>query len=112
MDTGCFTAAQRLSCHTMNADLLKPGSERAGAPQSSAPGRAAGRSKAEQNKPELAQVVTDSKTGRSYSKGKLLGKVGRLLGSHVRPFLCVCRKLRVIKFIMRCLFQVCHLMRE
>uniref|UniRef100_A0A8C4DWA2 Serine/threonine-protein kinase PLK n=1 Tax=Dicentrarchus labrax TaxID=13489 RepID=A0A8C4DWA2_DICLA len=32
--------------------------------------------KPEQTKPELAQVVTDSKTGRSYSKGKLLGKGG------------------------------------
>ena len=75
MDTGCFTAAQRISCHTMNADLFKPVSER-GPQQSSAPVKTS-RNKPEQTKPELAQVVTDSKTGRSYSKGKLLGKVRR-----------------------------------
>ncbi|XP_019965845.1 serine/threonine-protein kinase PLK3 [Paralichthys olivaceus] len=74
MDTGCFSAAQRISCHTMNADLFKPALE-PGAPQSSAPVKAS-RNKPEQTKPELAQVVTDSKTGRSYSKGKLLGKGG------------------------------------
>ncbi|XP_062259728.1 serine/threonine-protein kinase PLK3 [Platichthys flesus] len=74
MDTGCFTAAQRLSCHAMNADLFKPAPER-GAPQPPAPARAS-RTRPEQSKPELAQVVTDSKTGRSYSKGKLLGKGG------------------------------------
>lgn len=75
MDAGCFTAAQRMSCHTMNADLFKPVSER-GSQQSSVPLKGS-RHKAEQTKPELAQVVTDSKTGRSYSKGKLLGKVRR-----------------------------------
>ncbi|KAM8839176.1 serine/threonine-protein kinase PLK3 isoform 2-T2 [Synchiropus picturatus] len=69
MDTGCFTATQRHSCHTMNADLHKPSAER------SAPVKTS-RNKAEQTKPELAQVVTDAKTGRSYSKGKLLGKGG------------------------------------
>ncbi|KAM4552308.1 serine/threonine-protein kinase PLK3 [Odontesthes bonariensis] len=74
MDTGCFTAAQRISCHNMNADLLKPVPER-GAQQSSGPARNS-RNKADQTKPELAQVVTDTKTGRSYSKGKLLGKGG------------------------------------
>uniref|UniRef100_A0A8C4DWB9 Serine/threonine-protein kinase PLK n=1 Tax=Dicentrarchus labrax TaxID=13489 RepID=A0A8C4DWB9_DICLA len=74
MDTGCFTAAQRISCHTMNADLFKPVPER-GPQQSSAPVKTS-RNKPEQTKPELAQVVTDSKTGRSYSKGKLLGKGG------------------------------------
>uniref|UniRef100_A0A8C9X3V6 Serine/threonine-protein kinase PLK n=1 Tax=Sander lucioperca TaxID=283035 RepID=A0A8C9X3V6_SANLU len=74
MDTGCFTAAQRLSCHAMNADLFKPAPER-GPQQSSAPVKTS-RNKPEQIKPELAQVVTDSKTGRSYSKGKLLGKGG------------------------------------
>ncbi|KAG8014150.1 Serine/threonine-protein kinase PLK3 [Nibea albiflora] len=74
MDTGCFTAAQRISCHTMNADLFKPVPER-GPQQSSAPVKT-NRNKPEQTKPELAQVVTDSKTGRSYSKGKLLGKGG------------------------------------
>lgn len=73
MDTGCFTAAQRISCHTMNADLFKPVPER-GPQQSSAPVKTS-RNKPEQTKPELAQVVTDSKTGRSYSKGRLLGKV-------------------------------------
>ncbi|XP_031710725.1 serine/threonine-protein kinase PLK3 [Anarrhichthys ocellatus] len=74
MDTGCFTAAQRISCHAMNADLFKPAPER-GPQQSSAPVKTS-RNKPEQIKPELAQVVTDSKTGRSYSKGKLLGKGG------------------------------------
>ncbi|KAM9323210.1 serine/threonine-protein kinase PLK3 [Pholidichthys leucotaenia] len=76
MDSGYFTAAQRISCHTMSADLFKPVKERA-APQqqSSAPPRN-GRTKPDQSKPELAQVVTDPKTGRSYSKGKLLGKGG------------------------------------
>ncbi|KAL6104536.1 plk3 [Pungitius sinensis] len=74
MDTGCFTAAQRLSCHAMNADLFKPAPER-GAQQPSAPVKTS-RNKPEQPKPELAQVVTDSKTGRCYSKGKLLGKGG------------------------------------
>lgn len=73
MDTGCFTAAQRISCHTMNPDLFKPCPER-GTQQAAAPVKTS-RNKPEQSKPELAQVVTDSKTGRSYSKGKLLGKV-------------------------------------
>lgn len=73
MDTGCFTAAQRISCHAMNADIFKPVPER-GAHQPTAAART-NKSKADQPKPELAQVVTDSKTGRSYSKGKLLGKV-------------------------------------
>lgn len=81
MDTGCFTAAQRISCHTMNADLFKPVPER-GPQQSSAPVKTS-RNKPEQTKPELAQVVTDSKTGRSYSKGKLLGKVRRFDFLHV-----------------------------
>uniref|UniRef100_A0A7N8WNK3 Serine/threonine-protein kinase PLK n=1 Tax=Mastacembelus armatus TaxID=205130 RepID=A0A7N8WNK3_9TELE len=72
--TGCFTAAQRISCHTMNADLFKSFPER-GPQQSSAPVKTS-RNKPEQTRPELAQVVTDSKTGRSYSKGKLLGKGG------------------------------------
>ncbi|KAM8728385.1 serine/threonine-protein kinase PLK3 [Acanthopagrus latus] len=74
MDTGCFTAAQRISCHAMNADLFKPAPER-GPQQSSAPVKTS-RNKPEQTKPELAQVVTDSKTGRTYTKGKLLGKGG------------------------------------
>lgn len=75
MDTGCFSAAQRISCHTMNADLFKPVPERG--PQQSSASVKTSRNKPEQTKPELAQVVTDSKTGRSYSKGKLLGKVRR-----------------------------------
>ncbi|CAJ1072207.1 serine/threonine-protein kinase PLK3 [Xyrichtys novacula] len=58
----------------MNADLFKPVPER-GPQQSSAPAKT-NRNKTDQTKPELAQVVTDSKTGRSYSKGKLLGKGG------------------------------------
>lgn len=33
------------------------------------------RAKCEQGKVELPQVLMDSKSGRSYSKGKLLGKV-------------------------------------
>ncbi|XP_028283674.1 serine/threonine-protein kinase PLK3 [Parambassis ranga] len=74
MDTGCFTAAQRISCHTMNADLFKPAPER-GPQHSSAPAKNS-RNKPDQTKPELAQVVKDSKTGRTYSKGKLLGKGG------------------------------------
>ncbi|XP_074507343.1 serine/threonine-protein kinase PLK3 [Sebastes fasciatus] len=78
MDTGCFTAAQRISCHAMNADLFKPAApaERAGPQQSSAPPVKTSRNNKPEIKPELAQVVTDSKTGRSYSKGKLLGKGG------------------------------------
>uniref|UniRef100_A0A3P9DI63 Serine/threonine-protein kinase PLK n=1 Tax=Maylandia zebra TaxID=106582 RepID=A0A3P9DI63_9CICH len=75
MSTGCFTAAQRISCHTMNADLFKPAAERGGPQQTSAPAKNS-RNKHDQPKPELAQVVTDLKTGRSYIKGKLLGKGG------------------------------------
>lgn len=77
MESGCFSAAQRLSCHIMmNADLQKPVPERGVQQQqtSAAPAKNS-RNKAEQAKPEMAQVVTDTKTGRSYSKGKLLGKV-------------------------------------
>lgn len=79
MDTGCFTAAQRISCHAMNADIFKPVPER-GAHQASAAAAKTSKNKADQPKPELAQVVTDSKTGRSYSKGKLLGKVRFIFG--------------------------------
>uniref|UniRef100_A0A8C4ZWU5 Serine/threonine-protein kinase PLK n=1 Tax=Gadus morhua TaxID=8049 RepID=A0A8C4ZWU5_GADMO len=68
-------AAQRLSCHAMNPDLLKPCPEH-GPPQPAAPRMKPNRNKTEQIKPELAPVVTDPKTGRSYSKGKLLGKGG------------------------------------
>ncbi|MEQ2185875.1 hypothetical protein GOODEAATRI_022674 [Goodea atripinnis] len=58
----------------MNADLFKPVPERGHHHQSAASTKNS-RNKPEQSKPELAQVVTDPKTGRSYSKGKLLGKV-------------------------------------
>lgn len=57
----------------MNADVFKPVPER-GTHQPSAAAKT-NKNKSDQPKPELAQVVTDSKTGRSYSKGKLLGKV-------------------------------------
>uniref|UniRef100_A0A673GD69 polo kinase n=1 Tax=Sinocyclocheilus rhinocerous TaxID=307959 RepID=A0A673GD69_9TELE len=66
MDPACFTSAQRLSCKMMNPDLFKP-SQAAAKPN---------RSKSEHVKPEIAQVVVDAKTGRSYCKGKLLGKGG------------------------------------
>ncbi|XP_077580434.1 serine/threonine-protein kinase PLK3 [Stigmatopora nigra] len=76
MDIGCFTAAQRLSGHAMNADFnKKPATD--GVPQAGVPSVAkAGRTKSDPGKSELAQVVHDAKTGRSYSKGKLLGKGG------------------------------------
>ncbi|XP_026989029.1 serine/threonine-protein kinase PLK3 isoform X1 [Tachysurus fulvidraco] len=68
MNPCCFSTEQRRSCQMMNPDLLKP--ERfSPAPQKT------NRSKCEQTKME-SQVVMDSKTGRSYSKGKLLGKGG------------------------------------
>ncbi|KAK2861065.1 hypothetical protein Q7C36_005231 [Tachysurus vachellii] len=68
MNPCCFSTEQRRSCQMMNPDLLKP--ERfSPAPQKP------NRSKCEQTKME-SQVVMDSKTGRSYSKGKLLGKGG------------------------------------
>uniref|UniRef100_A0A672PRP2 Serine/threonine-protein kinase PLK n=1 Tax=Sinocyclocheilus grahami TaxID=75366 RepID=A0A672PRP2_SINGR len=69
MDPACFTSAQRLSCKMMNPDLFKPSQ----APQ---PPAKPSRSKSEHVKTELAQVVVDAKTGRSYCKGKLLGKGG------------------------------------
>ncbi|XP_061550278.1 serine/threonine-protein kinase PLK3 [Phycodurus eques] len=76
MDIGCFTAAPpRLSCHAANADLSKKPSAD-GAQQAGAPVAKAGRAKSDPGKTELAQVVTDARTGRSYSKGKLLGKGG------------------------------------
>ncbi|KAJ8270853.1 hypothetical protein GJAV_G00120020 [Gymnothorax javanicus] len=72
MDSACFSNSQRLSCLIMNQELFKPSPERAQV----APPVKPNRTKTEQIKPELAQVVTDSKTGRSYCKGKLLGKGG------------------------------------
>uniref|UniRef100_A0A4W4EBX0 Serine/threonine-protein kinase PLK3 n=1 Tax=Electrophorus electricus TaxID=8005 RepID=A0A4W4EBX0_ELEEL len=56
----------------MNPDLFKPPADLRQAGQPSKPNR----SKTEQIRPELAQLVVDTKTGRSYSKGKLLGKGG------------------------------------
>ncbi|KAG7456961.1 hypothetical protein MATL_G00241460 [Megalops atlanticus] len=72
MDLACFSNSQRLSCHIMNPDLFKPSPERVQAAHPVKPNRG----KSEQIRPELAQVVNDSKTGRSYCKGKLLGKGG------------------------------------
>ncbi|KAG5847685.1 serine/threonine-protein kinase PLK3 [Anguilla anguilla] len=72
MDSACFSNSQRLSCHIMNPDLFKPSPERVQVAQPVKPNR----NKTEQIKPELAQVVADSKTGRCYCKGKLLGKGG------------------------------------
>lgn len=68
MDPACFTSAQRLSCKMMNPDLFKPS-------QAAQPAAKPNRSKSEHVKTEVAQVVVDAKTGRSYCKGKLLGKV-------------------------------------
>ncbi|XP_046870290.1 serine/threonine-protein kinase PLK3 [Hypomesus transpacificus] len=75
MDTACFTASHRISCQTMNPDLFKQCPERGQILPNSAK-TTNNRTKSEQIKPELAQVITDSKTGKSYSKGKLLGKGG------------------------------------
>uniref|UniRef100_A0A6Q2XC75 Serine/threonine-protein kinase PLK n=1 Tax=Esox lucius TaxID=8010 RepID=A0A6Q2XC75_ESOLU len=59
----------------MNPDIFKPCTE-SGHVIPPPPATKPNRTKSEQIKPELAQVVTDSKTGKSYSKGKLLGKGG------------------------------------
>uniref|UniRef100_A0A8C7MNI6 Serine/threonine-protein kinase PLK n=1 Tax=Oncorhynchus kisutch TaxID=8019 RepID=A0A8C7MNI6_ONCKI len=72
MNTACFTTSQRTSCLTMNPDLFKPCPEHGQVIIPTKPNK----TKSEQIKPDLAQVVTDSKTGKSYSKGKLLGKGG------------------------------------
>nr|XP_029479577.1 serine/threonine-protein kinase PLK3-like [Oncorhynchus nerka] len=72
MNTACFTTSQRTSCLTMNPDLFKPCPEHGQVILPTKPNK----TKSEQIKPDLAQVVTDSKTGKSYSKGKLLGKGG------------------------------------
>ncbi|KAL6490205.1 hypothetical protein MHYP_G00005500 [Metynnis hypsauchen] len=74
MDPSCFTTAQRRSCRIMNPELFKPSPDRSQASQPPKPSRSAAR--CEQTKTELAQVVVDPKTGKSYSKGKLLGKGG------------------------------------
>lgn len=68
MDPACFTSAQRLSCKMMNPDLFKPS-------QTAQAAAKPNRSKSEHVKTEIAQVVVDAKTGRTYCKGKLLGKV-------------------------------------
>lgn len=83
MDTGYFITAQPKPCHNMNGDLLKPIPDRGHHHPPSASTKNS-RNKPE-SKPEVAQVVMDPKTGRSYSKGKLLGKVrqGSLL--HADP---------------------------
>lgn len=60
-------AEQRVSCHAMNAPV----------PERVAP--RTNKNKAEPGKAEPAQVVTDSMTGRTYSRGKLLGKVRLVL---------------------------------
>lgn len=70
----------------MNADVLKPVPER-GALQPPAAAKT-NKNKAEQAKAELAQVVSDSMTGRTYSKGKLLGKVGSF-SPFTRAFFCL-----------------------
>lgn len=71
MDPSCFSSVQRRSCQMMNPDLFKPSPERS----PPAPTPKPSRNKCEQPKVELAQVVIDPKTGRSYTRGKLLGKV-------------------------------------
>uniref|UniRef100_A0AAR2L9N7 Serine/threonine-protein kinase PLK n=1 Tax=Pygocentrus nattereri TaxID=42514 RepID=A0AAR2L9N7_PYGNA len=58
----------------MNPELFKPPPDRSQASKPPKPSRSAAR--CEQTKTELAQVVVDPKTGKSYSKGKLLGKGG------------------------------------
>uniref|UniRef100_A0A8C1L6D1 Serine/threonine-protein kinase PLK n=1 Tax=Cyprinus carpio TaxID=7962 RepID=A0A8C1L6D1_CYPCA len=62
-------ASQRLSCKMMNPDLFKPS-------QTAQAAAKPNRSKSEHVKTEIAQVVVDAKTGRTYCKGKLLGKGG------------------------------------
>uniref|UniRef100_A0A8B9H4E0 Serine/threonine-protein kinase PLK n=1 Tax=Astyanax mexicanus TaxID=7994 RepID=A0A8B9H4E0_ASTMX len=75
MDCTSFTTAQRRSCHIMNPELLNPSPDRSPAAPPPKPNRNTA-NKCEQPKPELAQVVVDPKSGRSYTKGKLLGKGG------------------------------------
>ncbi|RXM99338.1 Serine/threonine-protein kinase PLK2 [Acipenser ruthenus] len=63
---------KRIACHIMSPDLFKASTERTEVVQTAKPSR----SKSELVRPELAQIVTDSKTGRCYCKGKLMGKGG------------------------------------
>ncbi|XP_033883972.2 serine/threonine-protein kinase PLK3-like [Acipenser ruthenus] len=72
MDSACFSHSQHIACHIMSPDLFKASTERTQAVQATKPSR----SKSELVRPELAQIVTDSKTGRCYCKGKLMGKGG------------------------------------
>ncbi|XP_033861833.1 serine/threonine-protein kinase PLK3-like [Acipenser ruthenus] len=72
MDSACFSHSQRIACHIMSPDLFKASTERTEVVQTAKPSR----SKSELVRPELAQIVTDSKTGRCYCKGKLMGKGG------------------------------------
>lgn len=71
MDPSGFNTLQRHSCQIMNPELFQASPER----NSPAPANKPSRNKCEQARVELAQVVVDPKTGRTYSKGKLLGKV-------------------------------------
>lgn len=91
METGCFTAAQRMSYPSMKGDLFQPELR---PQQSAAPGVRASRNKTEQTKPELAQVVINSMTGRTYSKGKLLGKV------QANDFFYMCSSVRKISIVL------------
>ncbi|XP_046708507.1 serine/threonine-protein kinase PLK3 isoform X2 [Silurus meridionalis] len=72
MDPACFSTVHRRSSQMMDPDLLKASPELSSPSTTQKPSR----SKCEQTKVELAQMVVDPKTGRSYSKGKLLGKGG------------------------------------
>ncbi|XP_053361823.1 serine/threonine-protein kinase PLK3 isoform X1 [Clarias gariepinus] len=72
MDPSGFNTLQRHSCQIMNPELFQASPER----NSPAPANKPSRNKCEQARVELAQVVVDPKTGRTYSKGKLLGKGG------------------------------------
>lgn len=92
MDPACFTTAQRLSCKMMNPDLFKP------SPAVQPPAKP-NRSKSEHVKTEIAQVVVDAKTGRSYCKGKLLGKVPLFIYIYLRVE-SVLNKWCVSRFLM------------
>lgn len=93
MDPSCFTTAQRLSCKMMNPDMFK-------ASPAAPPPAKPSRSKSEHVKPELAQVVVDAKTGRSYCKGKLLGKVRCfLLTGFIGEFLSRCSNVSRVRLV-------------
>lgn len=68
MDPSCFLPSHQFQGSALSADLYKP-------PPAFAPSKAGGR--AEQPKAaEATRIITDPVTGRAYSKGRLLGKVG------------------------------------